>query len=481
MTPRRVASAVLLLSTLIAAAPAAAQEACKATETVNACRIRVRSELRGDVVQTEASSDAKKTETGLVDLANGLSSSMKDFLPLFQLSGLLGPTTTDEKTGTVSVAFNRPTAPGDVQLRAIIETKPAVFPALKDVATTAQAAALDKAVASGKNQTNVTGEVAFNLVSERLGRDYRQYQPMLNKLFAATTSAAADAVVTGTQTQRAALDAELRATPRINAEDDLLGSLPPDRRAKVSDLIVTLETAFTTLAKEYRTAAEKAGAGLFGQLINNQPQLHTSFAYARRDAFLGPDRVVNFKVTYELPHGGRNLNAFVDYAIKLGCDPRVDANACAARFRDFVQINRRQIEGGMRWAYSFELERRMRDYQPTLPDGTSPYGLRKGYNFAGSIDIGGVIGADTDGKASGRWDISGRFETRDPIKLPADPDEKRLRRSVISATLTKKVGDLSIPFGLVWANRSEYLTKDAGNDYPVSAHVGLKFNLFPLK
>jgi hypothetical protein len=47
---------------------------------------------------------------------------------------------------------------------------------------------------------------------------------------------------------------------------------------------------------------------------------------------------------------------------------------------------------------------------------------------------------------------------------------------VATLTLTKKFGDVSVPFGLRYAYRTEFLSDF---DHGISAHVGLKFNLFP--
>jgi hypothetical protein len=484
MTKQAVVIGALAGVLLCAAGPVFAQRPCKPIETVNDCTLRVRAELRGASTEAgkAAAAVARKTETGLAGVTNGLSSSMKDFLPLFQLAGVIGPSTFDEKTGVMSVALNKPSSSGDVQLRALIGTKPVAFNPLRDVITTEQADVLDKAIAAKKNQTDVTFEVAFNVVNDRLGRDYRRYQPLLNTLFAASTSEAADRVITESRPLRGALNELLAQDPPIDFNTTRLGAVPSSaRREAISDAVIALQTLLYELTRAWDETAVRSGASLFGQMINNQPQLHLVAGYNRRDEWLGPDDTWNIKVTWEVPKSGKNVNAFVDYAIKSGCDPVVAADACAEQYRAFVTRYRKNIESGTRVALSGSVEGRPNDYQPTLPDGTAPYGLRKGINIAFAADLGGVIGVDDAGKADGRWDLSAQYERRDPIKLPVDDDEDPVHRFVLSATLTKKIGELSIPFGVVFANRSEYLTKKVGADYPISAHIGLKFNLFPAK
>ena len=44
-----------------------------------------------------------------------------------------------------------------------------------------------------------------------------------------------------------------------------------------------------------------------------------------------------------------------------------------------------------------------------------------------------------------------------------------------SLTITKKLGEISVPLGIVYANNPKFLTDI---DHGLSAHVGLKFNVF---
>src|SRR5512138_3413708 len=100
----------MCVGVLLTARPAPAQSLCQATESVNACLERVTDELSGAprAAAARAQTDVKKrTETGLEDV-NGLSSSVKDFLPLLQLTGVLGAVQKDDTSGTVSVALNVP-------------------------------------------------------------------------------------------------------------------------------------------------------------------------------------------------------------------------------------------------------------------------------------------------------------------------------------------------------------------------------------
>ena len=53
-------------------------------------------------------------------------------------------------------------------------------------------------------------------------------------------------------------------------------------------------------------------------------------------------------------------------------------------------------------------------------------------------------------------------------------DPLRRDRGVATLTLTRQIGDLAVPFGIVYANHGEYLGEV---DEQLSAHLGLKFDL----
>ena len=489
MAARWVIAAIPALLLLGAPRSSAAAEVkpCQPTETLNDCTLRVRAELRAAVEGAKAAiaeSDKnggakKKAETGLADLSNGLSSSMKDFLPLFQLAGVIGPSTLDEKTGVMSVALNKPSGAGDFQVRALIGTKPTAFGPLTDAITTAQSDALNKAITARKNQTDVTAEIAFNIVSNRLGRDYRRYQSMLTRLFVVSTSDSGEAMMRVSRDYSNKLEALRRLEPVVAFDTTKLADVEEPRRSQLAQVVMDAEAAKADLTDKWKASAVQSGVDLFGQLINNQPQVHVVASYRRRDEWLGPD-TFGATATWEVPLGHRSLNAFIGFAKKNGCDPRVVTKDCSAQYQAFVEHYRAAIESGTRLAIQATVERRTKDYHPALPDGTQPYGMLAGYNLAVAADLGRAIGVDDAGKAAGRFDVSAKFERRSPVKLPADTSEAPVNRFVGTVTLTKKVGDLSVPIALVFANKSEYLPTGK-NDYPITARVGLKFNVFPGK
>lgn len=136
-----------LAALLLLPLPARAQGVCAPLETVFQCMDRLEIALKPAPPQAKQDAEKKakdaqaetpkKTETGL-DQISGLGSSVKDFLPLLQLSGLLGAVQKDDRTGTVNVALNLlGTEGGDaaksnpLQVKAAIGTTTKLFEPLR--------------------------------------------------------------------------------------------------------------------------------------------------------------------------------------------------------------------------------------------------------------------------------------------------------------------------------------------------------------
>ena len=103
--------AMIFVLAWIPVSQASAQSLCRPTETVQVCWERLAGEISGGVAVAEAAKAQtdvpKKTETGLEGIS-GLTSSVKDFLPLLQLTGLLGAVQKDDTSGAASIALNTP-------------------------------------------------------------------------------------------------------------------------------------------------------------------------------------------------------------------------------------------------------------------------------------------------------------------------------------------------------------------------------------
>jgi hypothetical protein len=459
----------------LSALPAGAQSLCLATETVNKCLERLTADIGGEAqagAAAKAQTDVKKkTETGLQDI-NGLTSSVKDFLPLLQLSGVLGAVQKDDTTGTVSVALNTPflgssgklTEDPSFQLKAVIETTPKLFDELLKNLPADKRDAVEKSLLSGKTDAeDATLFASYNFTSQRLGRNFARHMRLYNQLF--------QQAVAGSTSALAAAEADvLRKLIRalgddVSLDNTLWAVIPEAKRIAAQQILLESVHAHLALQTAFASAVKSAGLDLFGQLINNQPQLFIEVSRAFRDDLYGPD-LLSGRITFEMGLAN-NLNGFFNLFDARNCGE--ETVTCLKKYSSYVNDGNTtaNVKAGSRLVMYAEFIQH-EDYHYANPDVGLDVAFSKGTTFSVGLDYGRLLGVSDMGVADGRVDASVLWEHRSDV-----PDETRF---VTSITITKKVGEISIPFGIVYANKPRYLT---GVNQGLTANVGLKFNLFP--
>jgi hypothetical protein len=538
---------------------ASTQTICNDNEAPLPCVRRLHGDLptpaaAAEPAKKDQAEAKKKTETGELDPVTGLTSSVKDFLPLLRLTGVLGDFTQDDETGVISVALNTPligsnglTKDPQFQLRALIETKPKLFGPLRQALPADTRDDIEKKLVDVTNRQNVTLELSYNITSQYFGRSFAQYGRLFDRLFEALFPLLKDAIeasdalyvtvtdvvttprqftgslrlsagsrtivrdtgswlvdgfdrdvryikISGTKqndgiyevgnidgnTVTAAVGAKLNdeaATARVEVLDDsqnpmttVWRDLPAPKRARIAQAIAAGQASGALkLTSLYNDTARKYGLDVFGQLVLNQPQLHFTFSRAFRDALYGPESLSG-RVTYEVGLGN-SINSLKSQA-EGSCDnnARADAAACLKALGEFAgsETTKASIKAATRLALFGEFQR-LGSYTKELTEHNISVAFGKGTSWSFGVDLGRLIAVEADGTASARMDVSGRYER------PANTFVGN-ERGVFSVTLTKKFGDISVPFGLVYATKPEFL-KDV--DHALGASVGLKFNLFP--
>jgi hypothetical protein len=474
MRDRRRRLGLACLGVILTARIAAAQSLCQATESVNACLERMTAEIGGDAkaeatkVQTDVK---KKTETGLQDI-NGLSSSVKDFLPLLQLTGVLGAVQKDDTTGTVSIALNTPFLGGSgkltddpsFQLKAVVETTPKLFDELRNKLPTDKRDALEKSLLASKTDAqHTTLHASYNFTSDRLGRNFARHMSLYNDLF--------QQAVAGPTSTPASVEADVirkliqALGSDISLDNTLWAEIPEAKRIAAQQVLLETVQAHLALQTAFAASVKNSGLDLFGQLINNQPQLSITVYRSFRDDLYGPD-LFSSRITFEMGLAN-NLNGFFDRYDPRQC--RTHHADCLKEYSAYLKdaATRANIKAGSRLAAYAEFIRHAK-YHYANADAGLDVAFDEGTTFSAGLDYGRLLGVSDTGAADGRVDASLRYERRSDA-----PDNTRF---VASVTITKKLGDLSIPFGIVYANKPRFLT---GVDKGLTANVGLKFNLFP--
>ncbi|HLG54033.1 MAG TPA: hypothetical protein VI485_01805 [Vicinamibacterales bacterium] len=473
---RCVAACCFALALAAAARPAAAQHLCQLTETIERCVGRIYAELgprsektaAADAAKAEQKQAPKKTETALADV-NGLSSSVKDFLPLLQLGGVLGAVQSDDQTGLVTVALNTPflgssgTTKKDnaLQLKAVIDTTAKLFEPLKQqLPEKGRDDAAKELATSKKDAQNVAVHASYNFSSRRLGRNYEQHADTLDALFEQAMESVA-----------AVQDDFMKRLNEVRSIDKNLdfttarwGNLDSELREKLEDGILVLIRSDRDFRTALANAVRTKGLDVYGQLVNNQPQLQITASRAFRDDLFGPD-LLTARIAFEKGLGN-SLNAALGRYNGTCATYKKD---CLETYRSFAAnvAKRAAIKAGSRFAVFIEFVKNDA-YHFTKPDAALDLTIAEGTGWTAGLDYGRLIAVADDGTAGGRVDGA--------IKWESPTDKTVDRRFVASLTVTKKLGDISIPFGLVYANKPKFLI---GVDHGLSANVGLKFNLFP--
>lgn len=446
---------------------------CLPAETIKVCVDRLANKTAADSVKAAAAAEVasvkKKTETGLDQVA-GLSSSVKDFLPLLQLSGVLGPMQKDDQTGAISVALNTPGLIGlskkdmrkELQLKAVIESSPKLFDGIKKALPVKDADAVEKGLLKGaEKKDNFALYASYTIAAKGLGRDFRQYQATYDALFSEVVSsvAANDLALVRAEMalSNAAVGVDLATTPWDKVAPAMQTTLDPLIRARAA-IDIEAEAAMARAIRE-------SGILLFGQLVNNQPQIVITGSHAERDNLFGPSLTTgSFSLEWNF---GNALNDALDVD-EITC--KGTRAACVfEHYTAFVAANQDVIKTGDRVSIQLDVVHNP-GWQFVSPDPTLVLDLKpiaESNTLSVRVNYGRLIGVEDDGKASGRLDVAVQYER---------PEDLANERWVTSATLTKKIGEMSIPFGLVYASNPKGLT---GVDHGVTAHLGLKFNLFP--
>jgi hypothetical protein len=451
---------------------ASAQSVCQPGDTIVVCVARLSPEKSKEAVQADQASIKndqasvkKKTETGLEAIA-GLSSSVKDFLPLLQFTGVLGPMQKNDETGAVSIALNTPALVGmakgdgrkELQLKVVIETQPKLYDGIRKQLPIKEADTIEKGLLKGaEKKDNFALHGSYTIAARGLGRDFRQYQALYDMLFEEVRKSFGATTIEIVQAQMALSNAapDLDKTVWSAMSATQQNTLDPLIRRRVAAGL-----AFEAAKVE---AVKQSGIGYFGQLVNNQPQIFVTGSHARRDNLFGPSLTT---ASFNLEWGfGNALNDALDLDERICAGPTCTYDA----YRKFVAAKQNAIKNGDRLSIHFDIVHNPR-WEYTPPDPSVAFAvpvIEPGNTISFRLDYGRLIGVEDTGVASGRLDLAVQYER---------PKDLTLERWVTSFTVTKKIGELSIPFGLVYASNPKFLT---GVDHGLTANVGLKFNLFP--
>lgn len=422
----------------------------------------------GESFLAQTSAAVTDANTGVTAGSTSFKSATTDFLSLLKIAGLAE--SDQDANGNMVVDFDlirRPESDArQVKLQAVLDAEPEPYAPLLDAIPAerrdAQAAILKDGLSESDSYT-VT--LSYNLYGDRVGRDFAIYR----ERFAGLVDRAYE--VGGADLAGKVLGEAAGAVFDLLPDENLDGF----ERRKLSSLrgngalIPVLDRiAENALALDtaYRTALTAFHLDRFSDLIDNQPQFHLSVESVRRSGSAGPYEQ-SIVATYE--KGFVNLNSLLRDTAACGDWSSMD---CLAGFRDYVDAHASALESKDRLAVSLKYTS-IDAFEITLP---AENGLQAPVVFQAPSSSKVTVGVDygrhlVEYAGGDSWRIDAGLAYEDPS---ADAMNKR---AVATVTLTRKLGDLSIPIGFVYANKPKFLMEA---DKELSAHIGFNYDLSAL-
>lgn len=494
-TKARFLAAALLVAMLSAmTAPLeAAESACTVNDTLAACWgkiIEQQVEKRGDEAKETVAKAVAQSETGLDTSGANLATVARDFLSAFNVAGLFGAATTDDADQGTAVMDLNFLLPGKIrgrngQLKVVLDTEPSLYQPLKS--------AIEESGGEGAADTisdlegdlgdvgSATATFSLNWRGRKLGRYFSAHRDLYDVLFVATSPEppVQDQVIAVVNVLQQAEDCVPDpACDCTDAESCTFLQLANDDGKAAGVLLAALEAAAAEeadIAARHREAMFEYRLDNFASLVDNQPQLYGSAGGTVGDRLVGPDEL-SVEITYELPFAP-NVNRFwksqggrlSEADLKAVRTDEKRAASLLEEYRDYLVTHEDELETPDRVFFSLQYIDRDR-LDVTLPnhDGSR-------HEFPGSESLivevgwGRPIELKPDGTARTRADLVGSWED-------VSDDPTRHDRGVLALTVTRDFGAFSVPLGIVFSNKPEFIAAQE-LDEQISAHVGIKYSV----
>lgn len=473
-----------LLLTFVAAlellsSPAIAQPRCETTETLEQCWNHY---LPDKAASLEAAdTELREVDSGVDVGDEGSTNSLINTLSRFGFTGVFNDSdgvTGDDGRMAFDFSFLLPGGVRDRngKLQALVAMDAGLFEPLKMLLPEAER---EQRISDLEEQIGDVDDYAvsftYNILSQSWGRSIEAHRVSYANIFS------------GIEEKQDTVGLRLFnrflfALPERDTEDpitqeDTFDSLAPDAD-EAKRLLLLFEAAAAaeaTLEQEFVTEAQLLFEN-FKYLVNNQPQFLLSAEYRVREELVGPDET-SLKISWEQPLGP-NVNRFLSYDPEGSAGPCKDNPAdCLEAFKAYMGSKRKgKVDNTDRAVFSLSYTD-IGDYSIFRPnDGLAvdgePFRVEGGERLKVLAGWGRSFdrGPAEEALAPSRLDIALSYED-----LFDDPE--RRDRFLASLTYTVKLNDgMSLPVGLVYANKPEFLAME-GVDEEVTARLGLKFTL----
>lgn len=249
----------------------------------------------------------------------------------------------------------------------------------------------------------------------------------------------------------------------INAEKVQLGCLKPDFRREVERSLIAAADASQAQNQAFQGWVNASGFAQIADLVNNQPQLNTTFTYRPREDVTGGEE---WQLRLRGEFSPVNVNGARRFCRAQG-SPTL-APGCFTRYmRD--PLNQASLRRSERLWVTAALSHANPYEAPFLAADSATYALPEVWKVESAIGAGAYLFAGSSGAQRARVDLEVR-------SVWERAGERKLKPRLIgSATYTLRLADsLSGIAGLVWTNNPTLLEADLQR---VRANVGVRYKL----
>lgn len=451
---------------------AGAQERCSPDQTIRGCYEQLRASASTQAVADTQAAQKEvlaRAQTGAKS-GGAATSTVTDLVPLFDALGFISDSDTEKGKLTFNLNFLLPVQDDvdhNTQLRLNVNTSPKPFdPLVQAFPETVRAArkdTLQKDIATfGESQLSLT----YSLMNGTFGRDYDRYATKLEPIFAGAIESVrppGDLRFIQLLTQLTSLLGSAASA----APETKIGALPVDDTVKAQLMVAIAGNAREAAALGPLAEAEIKARGLtrLTQLIDQQPQLLFTLGHDIRDDIVGPEKT---SATVTLEKTAVNLGHFLrtsGAACLNGDEVRRGGpayTACANALDGYFAGPAKNLSTQMRWKLAASYHR-VKKWSYSYPNDSVSLNLPETDRWEVAFGLGRPLLGRQNGD---RIDVEVAYDSN------IDDDTSNKERVKATLTYTRRVGDMDIPFSLVYANRNEFLGEV---DQQISLHLGLKF------
>jgi hypothetical protein len=219
------------------------------------------------------------------------------------------------------------------------------------------------------------------------------------------------------------------------------------------------------ITRGIQTELNRSGFNKLADLVEQQPQLLFTLSHDIRDDIVGPEQTSG-TITWEMTR--RNISAFLRHEgracaapeVSTGTSPQYDA--CVRALADYVGNDGVDLQKQWRVKLAASYHR-VKEVTYTYAADNVNLMLPKHDRWEIALAAGRPMGNDVNG---GRVDFELAYDSN------LDNDTTNQERLKASLTYTRRVGDMDMPFSIVYANKDEFMDKV---DHRISMNLGLKF------